>query len=450
MKWKTVKLGKICTIEKGTTGIQKAIPGEYPMVVTSEERKSHNEFQFDDEAVIIPLVSSSGHGHRSLKRIHFQTGKFALGSILCAVIPKDKNVLSPAFLYRYLDLNKENELVARMRGMANVSLPIKEIADIEIPLPPIEKQLALVKKFDLLEKETGKLSIELTHQLSLVKQLRQQLLQEAVQGKLVTDQPIENEAALAKQYGKLWKASGTELLAQIRAEKAKLLKEKKIKADKALPPILEGEMPFELPEGWVWCRLGEVAIGTEGGKSPNCLHQPAEGQQWGVIKTTAIQEGYFLENENKVLPPNFRVSEQHKIYEGDLLITRAGPKNRVGVVCYVEELTRNLILSDKTIRIKYLKGYLIPQFIVLALNAKPIKSMVEAKMTGMADSQVNISQDNINGFPVPFPSIKIQHRIVAQLTHYQSLCTSLEAQIQESLALNGALLQEVLQEALST
>ncbi|MFN5444004.1 MAG: hypothetical protein ACK48V_07215 [Crocinitomicaceae bacterium] len=48
MSWRKVKLGDLCTIEKGKTGIQKSIPGEYPLVVTSEERKTNNEFQFDD------------------------------------------------------------------------------------------------------------------------------------------------------------------------------------------------------------------------------------------------------------------------------------------------------------------------------------------------------------------------------------------------------------------
>ena len=114
MSWGMAKLGEVCTIEKGNIGIMKAIPGEYPLVVLGEERKTHKEFQFDDEAVIIPLVSSTGHGHRSMKRIFFQTGKFSVGSILCAVIPKDRTQLSAEFLYRYLDLNKEKELVSRM------------------------------------------------------------------------------------------------------------------------------------------------------------------------------------------------------------------------------------------------------------------------------------------------------------------------------------------------
>ena len=88
-------LGEVCTIIKGSTGIKKAIAGDYPLVVTAEERLSSNEYQFDTKAVCIPLVSSTGHGHASLKRIHYQEGKFALGNILAAVIPNDEKQHSP-------------------------------------------------------------------------------------------------------------------------------------------------------------------------------------------------------------------------------------------------------------------------------------------------------------------------------------------------------------------
>lgn len=106
MAWRKVKLGEICSITKGQTGITKAIPGKYPLVALSEERKSHNEYQFDAEAVIIPLVSSTGHGHASLKRIHFQSGKFALGTILCALIPKQSSEVCAEYLYHYLEQKK--------------------------------------------------------------------------------------------------------------------------------------------------------------------------------------------------------------------------------------------------------------------------------------------------------------------------------------------------------
>src|SRR6056297_2805093 len=134
-KWQQVKIGELCRIEKGKTGIQKAIPGNYPLVVTSKERKSHNDYQFDTSAVCIPLVSSTGHGKKSLKNIHYQEGKFALGTILCAVIPNDFQILNPRFLHLFLHHNKAQVLVPLMRGAANVSLSIKDIKNVEIPLP---------------------------------------------------------------------------------------------------------------------------------------------------------------------------------------------------------------------------------------------------------------------------------------------------------------------------
>jgi type I restriction enzyme, S subunit len=176
MSWETARLGEVCTIEKGNVGIKKAIPGEYPLVVLGEERKSHNEFQFDEEAVIIPLVSSTGHGHKSMKRIFFQTGKFSVGSVLCAVIPKEKAQLLAEFLYLYLDFNKEKELVARMKGMANVTLPIREIAAVEIPLPPIHEQKQIIDRFQILKL----MRAELDRQGKLIDELRTAIFREAI------------------------------------------------------------------------------------------------------------------------------------------------------------------------------------------------------------------------------------------------------------------------------
>ena len=81
---------EICHIEKGKTPIQKAVPGEYPMVVTTTERKSCDTYQFDAKAVCIPLVSSRGHGVASLNHVYYQEGRFALGNILCAIIRKNE------------------------------------------------------------------------------------------------------------------------------------------------------------------------------------------------------------------------------------------------------------------------------------------------------------------------------------------------------------------------
>ena len=108
-------LSECCSLEKGKTPIQKAIPGEYPLVVTTAERKTSNDYQFDGAAVCIPLVSSRGHGVACLNAVYYQEGKFALGNILCGVTPHDNSGLSAKFLYYYLNLKKDTLIVPLMK-----------------------------------------------------------------------------------------------------------------------------------------------------------------------------------------------------------------------------------------------------------------------------------------------------------------------------------------------
>ncbi len=122
---RTVFLKDVCNFEKGQVGLAKAQSGSYPLVTTSAERKFCKTYQFDTEAVCIPLVSSTGHGHASLKNIHYQEGKFALGSILVALTAKDKAVLNIQFLHLYLSQLKDEILVPLMSGAANVALSVK-------------------------------------------------------------------------------------------------------------------------------------------------------------------------------------------------------------------------------------------------------------------------------------------------------------------------------------
>ena len=156
------KLAEVCTITKGKTPIQKAEPGAYPLVVTTSERKSCNTYQFDNSAVCIPLVSSRGHGVASLNHVYFQTGKFALGNILCAVIPLDEGQLSANFLYHYLEYKKDILLVPLMKGGANVSLHINDIDRVRIPVPPLEIQEEIVRILDNFTELTAELTAELT------------------------------------------------------------------------------------------------------------------------------------------------------------------------------------------------------------------------------------------------------------------------------------------------
>ena len=141
-------IGECCDINKGATPIKKATPGKYPLVATTEERQSSSEYQFDCPAVCVPLISSRGHGVASIDRIYYQDGKFALGNILCAITPKDSEVLSAKFLRYYLFDKKDVLLVPLMRGGANVSLTMDSLKKVKIPIPPIADQQRIVRALD--------------------------------------------------------------------------------------------------------------------------------------------------------------------------------------------------------------------------------------------------------------------------------------------------------------
>lgn len=178
---------------------------------------------------------------------------------------------------------------------------------------------------------------------------------------------------------------------------------------------IDEEVPFDVPQGWEWCRLRDIILGTNAGKSPNCEKRPKKSEEWGVLTTTSIQENAFLSNENKVLPKHYVINPEHYVRYGDILITRAGPVNRTGIVCMVENNCDKLILSDKTVRIDYMHDYCNPKFLVFVLNSSAIHELVMSATVGMAASQVNVSQSSIQNTLIPFPPSKEQQRIVNKL-----------------------------------
>jgi type I restriction enzyme S subunit len=125
------------------TGIQSAISGEFPLVVTAAARSTCDHYDFDGAAAIVPMVSSTGHGNASLNRLHYQEGKFALGTILCAVFPIDEELISARFLFEYLTAFKDELLVSKMNGTANVTLTVGKIAEVPVPIisPVVQRRV---------------------------------------------------------------------------------------------------------------------------------------------------------------------------------------------------------------------------------------------------------------------------------------------------------------------
>ena len=387
------RLGDICTITKGETGIMKAIPGPYAMVALGEANKTHSEFQFDTKAVIIPLVSSTGHGHASMKRVKYQEGKFALGNILCAVIPKDENFVLAKYLHIYLHWNKEELLVSQMKGMANVSLPMNRIADVIVIVPSIEKQKEIIDLEKTLverELEADKLFAD---QLTLLENLNQAILQEAVQGKLVPQNPKDEPA--------------NELLKRIKAEKAKSGKK-----EKPLPPIKPEEIPFEIPESWVWCRLGEICD-IKGGKRVRngykLLRTPTEHI---YIRVTDMKNGSISTSDIQYIDERmFESIKQYTISKDDLYITIAGT---IGEVGEIPEMFDNANLTENAAKFVFNNDLLSKIWLKNILSSKHSQIQFLDK-TKKVTAQPKLALTRIATTLMPLPPLSEQKRIVAEI-----------------------------------
>ncbi len=133
-----VALSEISQIERGKSSSTKTPVGPYPLVLTAEESKTSSSFDFEGDAVCVPLISATGHGKANLKRVHRISGKFALANLLAAVFPK-KDILNIDYLYWIL-MGGLDRLAALMSGAANVSMKVDDLEVFKIPLPSMEIQ----------------------------------------------------------------------------------------------------------------------------------------------------------------------------------------------------------------------------------------------------------------------------------------------------------------------
>ncbi len=438
-EWRRARIGDLCQIIKGETGLASASPGPYPLVATGADRRSCATWQFDTDAVCIPLVSSTGHGKKTLNYVHYQSGKFALGTILAAVIPKDPSVLTARFLHLYLSHFKDTVLVPLMKGAANVSLPMKEIASVKIPVPPLEEQQNIIDLIFRIEDEHRELLSETNRQGDLLKQLRQAVLQEAVEGKLTVEWRKQHPVLKGDpQY------DAAALQVQIKAEKERLVKEGKIRKEKPLLPITHTDKPFDLPEGWVWCRLGELSELITSGSRDWASFYRDDGRAKFVRMGNLSHDSYQLKQEKiqRVEPPVTGEGTRTRLVEGDLLISITGDVGWMGLIpadfgeAYINQHTSVVRL------IPILRTTLIPKFLLSPLGRKQFNE----PQRGIKNS---FRLTDLFELLLPLPPLAEQQAIVAHVGSLMTVVDELEKQVAERKEQAQLLMQTVLREAFS-
>ena len=372
---------------------------------------------FADGDIGIAKITPCFQNRKSVIFCNLKNG-YGAGTTELSIVRVVNDLLSRNFLLYFFKSAYfiENGVKSMGEGGAQPNISKEKIVNYPMPLPPLAEQKRIVAKIEELlplvdryEQAWTKLE---DFNRRFPEDMKKSILQQAIQGKLVEQRPEEGTAQ--------------ELYAQIQAEKQRLVKEGKIKKEKPLPEIMEEEKPFEIPEGWMWCRLNDISWYLDAGKSPKCDKQPVNNNEWGVITTTAIQSGQFDETQNKILPYDFAVNTNMQIHKGDILITRAGPTNRTGVACVVKSIQYNLILSDKTVRINTTNNFLCKDYIVMALNSPQIRLLILELMSGMDKQQVNISQDKYKTLVLPLPPLAEQKRIVERVEELLAMCERLK------------------------
>ncbi len=269
---------------------------------------------------------------------------------------------------------------------------------------------------------TSLISSELSHQLSLIKQLRQAFLREAMQGLLVKTETNGE--------------TGAQLLEKIKAEKAQLVKDKKLKKEKELPPISEEEIPFEIPEHWAWCRLGEVCnYGNTSRAEPK-----------GIMNETWVLDLEDIEKETSKLICKVRFSERKslstksKFKKGDVLYSKLRPYLDKVIVADEDGVCTSEILPLK------LFGNINPNYLRFTLKRGDFLAYVNSVTKGMKMPRLGTYEGQ--SALIPLPPLNEQEQIVSKLDELMAFCDGLEESIKASQDMNEKLLQEVLREAL--
>lgn len=373
-----------------------------PLELSDELKRS----QIKKKCLLTPYVGTIGN-----IGIHDKDGVFHLGSNVGKIEFYNRgsiNILEEYAKYYLMSSYGYDELTKYKKATAQESISIEAIRDVFIPIPPISEQKRIVAKIEeLLPKveEYGKAQEALDKlNAELPEKLKKSILQEAIEGRLVPQDPNDEPASA--------------LLERIREEKRRLVKEGKLKKkDLEETPISEEEKPFEIPESWEWCRLGNMVSNQTGlSYSKGDLNKKSDNPI-RVLRGGNIQNGSWCTKVDDVLiAPEF-VKKQNLSLQKNTFITPAVTSlEHLGKTALVTEDYPNIVAGGFVLylipfyREETLAKYL-SYFFQTAFYNKFCKSI--ANKSGQAFW--NLSRQKLMNLAIPLPPRAEQHRIVAKI-----------------------------------
>ena len=370
-----------------TTDLNNGALSSCEIRITKEAVADYHLSIIPRDSICIAMYGGGGTiGKHSI--IKFNT---TINQSVCAIFPN--GMCNMDFVHYFMQYQRPNwmDYAAGSRKDPNINQVI--IKNCLFPLPPLAEQLRIVGKLnELLPKveEYGKAQDALNKlNAELPERLKKSILQEAIEGRLVPQDPNDEPASV--------------LLDKIRQEKAQLVKAGKLKKkDIVETPITEDEIPFDIPESWEWVRHNEL-FEISGGSQPPKSHF-SETMKDGYVRLYQIRD--YGETPIPVYIPTSEASKMTQ--KGDILLARYG--GSLGKVFIAEEGAYNVAMA----KVIYLfdKDLVYQKYLYWYYKGSLYQDLVKSNNRS---AQGGFNKDDLISLLFPLPPLAEQHRIVEKL-----------------------------------
>ncbi|MGN8780430.1 restriction endonuclease subunit S [Blautia sp. HCP3S3_C12] len=323
------------------------------------------------------------------------------------------------FLYFILSDIFQNQLHTRKTGSTVVGIKAAILKTLVLPVPPLKEQEKICDACGNLLTLIGRIASDKQDILSIISKTRSKILDLAIRGQLVPHNPDDEPASV--------------LLERIRAEKEELIKQGKIKRDKKESIIFKGEdnsyyekigksvskidaeIPFTLPNGWKWCKLGSLCSSIQYGLSNSAESSGTHK----LLRITDIQNGSV--NWDTVPYTTIEDPETYILKSNDIVFARTGAT--VGKSFLIDQLPYESVYASFLIRIRLLK-FISPKYIYNFFNSPCYWEQISNKAVGVG--QPNCNGTSLSNLFIPIPPAEVQDKIVSSISKLYEHIDSIE------------------------
>jgi len=332
----------------------------------------------------------------------------------------------------------QNQIEAK--GSTNYSsIRAWEFLNYTIPLPELKTQESIAKRFLKVYNGKNELNDLNSKQLELIALIRQSILEEAVEGKLTPEWRREYPELISGEN------HASKLLERIKFEKERLIREGQIKKEKPLAQINSDETPFNLPEGWIWCRLGDICEIKRGVNPQYC-----EISEYSILNQKCVRWNQVeLQWAKPVIPKWFQDLDNNNLTRlNDVLVNSTG-EGTIGRAGLVRSSEIGLPFDTHVLRVSTFDGA-ISSYLMYFINSVHGQNQISQSKGAKTTKQTELGVNNLRSLIIPLPPSTEQEAIIGKVEKFLVVIDEFEKQISDRKNLSEMLMQMILREAFAT